>query len=305
MDLALQCLDLAAIRAGRRTGGVIRRGHQVQLAVLRGRGSGSLRALTTTPRGVLPTNLGCSRRRRNRRNSAAIRHTQDRAGAQDVHVLLEGTRIGLENGQHPTVRLGAVLSRASGSRRNGRKRFTALHGMGRATRVRTLIRRRGRGSGLRGMRMTLMTRIRSSTRGRRISTRRRRLTSTRSRSRCGGSRRGRSGCITGACNRTLMRAGTGSRSGHRSVARRGLPGGIDRGIEQHGVLTHQMPARPVHLNKEGNERLGNRVRGLQRDIGLAVARAHGFDLHTAQEYRPIEPVSRECVTRCNLRLESL
>ena len=31
---------------------------------------------------------------------------EDRAGAQQIHILLESAGIGLENSQHPTVRLG-------------------------------------------------------------------------------------------------------------------------------------------------------------------------------------------------------
>ncbi len=49
------------------------------------------------------------------------------------------------------------------------------------------------------------------------------------------------------------------RRSHRRGAAGALPGGVDRRVEQHGVLTHQAPARPVHFHQKRHKGFGNRI----------------------------------------------
>ncbi len=300
---ALQRLHFASGRSGGGAGGIVRRGHQVQLTGLLS-GWRALGGSSTTPRGILPADLCGRHRGRYRRDLGAIRHPQHSTRVQHIHVLFEGTRIGLVNSQHPTVRLGRILARDGGARCDRRQRLATLHEVSVTTRVGRGRRRRNRPGGLR---TTLVTpsggsrRFRASRGFRRRSGSRGRseIRSRRRRGRRGGSR------IGTASDGTLTRTGTSRRRGYRRIARSALSGCEHRRIEQHREFANRMATSPVHLDEESDERLRYRIRGLQRDDRMAIARARRLHLHAAHEYRPFEPVTREHVARSNLRLKRL
>ena len=52
---------------------------------------------------------------------------------------------------------------------------------------------------------------------------------------------------------------------HGAIAQRRLTRRVDRRIEQHRVFADQAATSPIHLDQQGDERLGDRVRGLELD----------------------------------------
>ena len=86
-----------------------------------------------------------------------------------------------------------------------------------------------------------------------------------------------------------------SRSARRRTPRR--PGGRseDRRVEQDRVLAQQAAARPVRLDEQRHERLGDRLRRRDLEDVLAVGAAHHAEREISEEGGLVEPVASEDV----------
>ena len=281
---ALQGARLAARGAGRCAGGGrLRGGYELQPSGLRGGRFG--RCAAAAPGGGLAADLGERLPRGHGAHGCGIGHTQHRARAQQVHVLLEGMRVLLVDREHPAARAVGVRAVPRCGGRNARERLAAVNHVSGAFALGTAGRAGGGGWRCRG--------------GRRSRCRRNRC--RRGRCRRGGRLGGRR--ILGAArNRALARARAGCRCADRRARRRRLPRGVDRRIEQHGVFAHQPSVRPVHLDEQRNKRVGDRIGGLERDDGAAIGPAHGAHLYPGEVAGPVKAIARESVARGELRL---
>ena len=253
-------LELPDFRARGGSGGGaygrrLRRGHQLQppgpLARGRRRGTGA-------PRRVLAANLRRRFARRHRGRLRGVRDTQHGTGVQHVHVLFEGARVRLVDGNHPAVGAGGFHVGAGGAAGDSRQRLAALNHV---QRVSARVRARGcRGRGAH------RARFRRRRRRRRVG-------------------------ITG--DRPFTYAGAGRGCTHRCARHGRAAGGVHGRIEQHGVFAHQVPARPVHFQQQRNKGLGNRLRGFELEHLAAVRRAHRAHLNAREVGGAVEAVAGE------------
>ena len=103
----------------------------------------------------------------------------------------------------------------------------------------------------------------------------------------GGSRRG----LRGSAAQALGSA----RAARARRCWRVLAGRVHRRVEQHRVLAHQTAARPIDLDQESHEGLGDRIgRAHQQDVAAVLALAH-LEGQRRQERRAIDAVAGEGV----------
>ncbi len=79
---------------------------------------------------------------------------------------------------------------------------------------------------------------------------------------------------------------------------------VHRRIEKHRVLADEASPRVVHFDEQCDERLGDRVCGLQLDDFATVRGALRAHRDGIEEDRPVDPLAHERIVRGELNLET-